>query len=159
MFSYRRYGERGEKKVCFPFLFYFFTWLHAAELVHSRWKLSTRWAQTPLATIRPSISTYRPTHGRPVSCLARPIDADDGLQDIRWIRGLGGKRLPPASYALLLNLKVCFWPSDRFELNIWLSFFPRPISAHLARNIFFRLFVVESLELFVSRLVLILRST
>ena len=87
------------------------------------------------------------------------MNVDGRLEDIWWMRGLEVERLPPASYALLLNLKVCFWPSDRFELNIWLSFFPRPISAHLARNIFFRLFVVESLELFVSRLVLILRST
>ena len=30
---------------------------------------------------------------------------DGGLEDIRWIRGLGGERLPAASYALLPNLK------------------------------------------------------
>ena len=29
----------------------------------------------------------------------------DGLEDIRWIRGLGGEKLPAASYALLPNLK------------------------------------------------------
>ena len=38
------------------------------------------------------------------SCRARPVNVDDGLEDIRWIRGLGGK-LPAASYALLPNLK------------------------------------------------------
>ena len=32
------------------------------------------------------------------------MNVDDGLEDIRWIRGLG-ERLPSASYALLPNLK------------------------------------------------------
>ena len=27
------------------------------------------------------------------------MNADDGLEDIRWIRGLGGERLPAAFYA------------------------------------------------------------
>ena len=35
------------------------------------------------------------------------MNADDGLEDIRWIRGLGGGKLPAASYALLpTNLKT-----------------------------------------------------
>ena len=34
------------------------------------------------------------------------MNVHNGLKDIRWIRGLGGERLPAASYALLLpNLK------------------------------------------------------
>ena len=33
------------------------------------------------------------------------MQIDDGLEDIRWIRGLRGERLPAASYALLPNLK------------------------------------------------------
>ena len=45
------------------------------------------------------------THGQPGSCRARPVNVDDGLEDIRWIRGLGGEKLPAASYALLPNLK------------------------------------------------------
>ena len=45
------------------------------------------------------------THGQTGSCRARPVSADDGLEDIRWIRGLGGEKLPAASYALLPNLK------------------------------------------------------
>ena len=45
------------------------------------------------------------THGQPASCRARPMTVDDGLEDIRWIRGLGGEKLPAASYALLPNLK------------------------------------------------------
>ena len=45
------------------------------------------------------------THGQPASCRARPVNVDDGLEDIRWIRGLGGEKLPAASNALLPNLK------------------------------------------------------
>ena len=33
------------------------------------------------------------------------MNVDDGLGDIRWIRGLGGEKLPAASYALLPNMK------------------------------------------------------
>ena len=33
------------------------------------------------------------------------MNVDDGLEAIRWIRGLGGEMLPAASYALLPNLK------------------------------------------------------
>ena len=33
------------------------------------------------------------------------VNVDDGLEDIRWIRGLGGEKLPAASNALLSNLK------------------------------------------------------
>ena len=45
------------------------------------------------------------THGQPGSCRARPVNVDDGLEDIRGIRGLGGEKLPAASNALLPNLK------------------------------------------------------
>ena len=33
------------------------------------------------------------------------MNVDDGLEDIRWIRGLGGEKLPAASNALLPHLK------------------------------------------------------
>ena len=33
------------------------------------------------------------------------MNLDDGLEDVRWIRGLGGEKSPAASYALLPNLK------------------------------------------------------
>ena len=33
------------------------------------------------------------------------MNIDDGLEDIRWIRGPGGEKLPAASNALLPNLK------------------------------------------------------
>ena len=45
------------------------------------------------------------THGQPGSCRARPVNVDDGLEDIRWIRGLGGEKLLAASYSLHPNLK------------------------------------------------------
>ena len=45
------------------------------------------------------------THGQPGSCRARPVKVQDGLEDIRRIRGLEGEKLPAASYALLPNLK------------------------------------------------------
>ena len=39
----------------------------------------------------------------------------DGLKGIRWIRGLGGEKLPAASYALLPKpeKKAYFLPSER----------------------------------------------
>ena len=55
------------------------------------------------------------THGQPGSFRARPVNVDDGLEDIRWIRGLGGEKLPAASNALLQNMKKrhTFLPSER----------------------------------------------
>ena len=42
------------------------------------------------------------------------MNVDDGLEDVRWIRGLGGEKLPAASYAPLPNLKKgYFLPSER----------------------------------------------
>ena len=34
------------------------------------------------------------------------MNVDDGLEDIRWIRGVGGERLPAALFALPPNLKI-----------------------------------------------------
>ena len=39
---------------------------------------------------------------------ARPVNIDDGLDVIMWIRCLGGERLPTASYALCPNLNKLF---------------------------------------------------
>ena len=36
------------------------------------------------------------------------MNVDDGLEDIRWIRGLGGEKLLAASYALVPNPKKKF---------------------------------------------------
>ena len=52
------------------------------------------------------------THGQPCSCRARPVNVDDGLENIRWIRGLGGEKLPAASYALLPK-RAYFLPPER----------------------------------------------
>ena len=46
------------------------------------------------------------------------VNVDDGAEDIRWIRDLGGEQFPAASYTLLPNLKkrvlrVYFFPSAR----------------------------------------------
>ena len=54
-----------------------------------------------------------PTHGQPASYRARPLNVNDGLEDIMWIRCPGGERLPTASYALRPNLnKLCFSPRE-----------------------------------------------
>ena len=45
------------------------------------------------------------THGQPGSCRTRLVNVDDGIEDIRSIRGLGGEKLSAASNALLPNLK------------------------------------------------------
>ena len=45
------------------------------------------------------------THGQTASCRTRPLNVDDDLEDIRWIRGLGGEKSLAASYALLPNLR------------------------------------------------------
>ena len=85
-----------------------FTRLHAAHLVLSRWKMSTpdKKQLTRRLTFDLDIeSTYR----QPDSYKARPMDVDDGLEDIRWIRGLGSERVPAASYALLPNLKKVYF--------------------------------------------------
>ena len=83
------------------------------------------------------------THGQPGSCRARPVNVDDGLEDIRWIRGLGGEKLPTASYALLPNLKkayfchrrgienFCSLFSTRQRLNVFVSdAWPAPAIYH-----------------------------
>ena len=69
---------------------------HVENCQHADKKQVTRW------TFDLDIES---THGQPASCWARPMNVDDGLEYIRWIRGLGGDKLPAASYALLPNLK------------------------------------------------------
>ena len=46
--------------------------------------------------------------GRLAWCRARPTSVDDGLEDIRWIHGLGGESLPAASYVLPNPNKILF---------------------------------------------------
>ena len=73
------------------------------------------------------------------------VNVDDGLEDIRWIRGLGGEKLPAASYAVLPNLKrvdflpskrdgdfvACFLPGTRQRPNVFVSDgWPTPTTYH-----------------------------
>ena len=91
-----------------------FTLLYAAELALSRRKMSPRLSKTAHATIRLHLD-IEATNGQPGSCRARPANVDDGLEDIRRIRGLGGEKLSAVSYPLFPNLKkkAYFLPSER----------------------------------------------
>ena len=106
MLSYCRYEQNGknEKKGKRKKLMR----LHTVELLLSSWKIvdmlikdSSR-DDARRSTFDLDIES---THGKPATCRARPMNVNDGLEDIRWIRALGGERLPAASYALSLNLK------------------------------------------------------
>ena len=60
-------------------------------------------------------SRHRPD-GQSAWCPARPTNVDDGLEDIRWINGLGGESLPAASWALPPNpKKTHFWHPSGIE--------------------------------------------
>ena len=84
---------------------------------------------------RPFDLDIESTHGQPALCRARPVNVDDELEEIRWIRGLRGERLPAASYALLPNLKkgLFFAIGEGFEIS------SRLVSTHPSTNIFRRL--------------------
>ena len=71
----------------------------------------------------------------------KAVNVDDGLEDIRWIRDLGGEKLPAASNALLPNLKkalffaigegsrnfvACFLHPNVFVSDAW----PAPATYH-----------------------------
>ena len=104
--SYRPYGEHGEKKN-----------VRFSRIIFSRCCTCTRrnlrfhvencqHADQKQLTRRLAFNLdIEATHRQPASCRARPVNVDDGLEDIRWIRGLGGEKLPAASNALLSNLK------------------------------------------------------
>ena len=51
------------------------------------------------------------------------MNVDDGLEDIRWIRGLGGEKLPAASNALLPNLKKGLFFAIGEESRIFVACF------------------------------------
>ena len=51
------------------------------------------------------------------------MNLDDGLEDIRWIRGLGGVKLPAASNALLSNLKKGLFFCHRRGIEIFCRLF------------------------------------
>ena len=104
--AYHRYGEHGEKKnVRFSRIIFSRCCtctrrnlrFHVENCQHADQKQLTRRLAFDL-----DIET---TQRQPASCRARPVNVDDGLEDIRWIRGLGGEKLPAASNLLLSNLK------------------------------------------------------
>ena len=75
------------------------------------------------------------THDQPGWCRARPVNVDDGLEDIRWIRGLEGEKLNAASNALLPNLKkgllFCLLFSTQQRPNVFVSgAWPAPATYH-----------------------------
>ena len=101
--SYRRYGEHGRKMFCFIRIICSRCCTRRSLRFHvencqraDQKQLTRRWAFD---------LDIEATHGQPSSCRATSVNADDGLEDIRWIRGLGGEKLPAAFYALLPNLK------------------------------------------------------
>ena len=63
-------------------------------------------------------SRHKPAHGQPALCRARSTSEDDGLEEIRWIHGLGGKSLQELDggvlrYPLKREKKSFFWHSRR----------------------------------------------
>ena len=99
-------GNTGEKKkfVCLGLFF------HAAVIVRGgtcafTLKICQHADQKQLTRRLAFDLDIEAIHRQPASCRARPVNVDDGLEDIRWIRGLGGEKLPAASNALLSNLK------------------------------------------------------
>ena len=98
-------GNTGEKQM-FVFLGLFF---HAAVLVRGgtcafTLKIVNTLIKKQLTRRLAFDLDIEAIHRQPASCRARPVNVDDGLEDIRWIRGLGGEKLPAASN-VLSNLK------------------------------------------------------
>ena len=100
-------GNTGEKKLfVFPGLFFHSAVLVRCLLVRGGSCAFTLKIDQKQLTRRLAFDLdIEATHRQPASCRARPVNVDDGLEDIRWIRGLGGEKLPAASNALLSNLK------------------------------------------------------
>ena len=51
------------------------------------------------------------------------MKVEDGLEYIRWIRGIGGEKVPAASYALLPNLRNSLFFVIGEELRIFVACF------------------------------------
>ena len=108
--SYRRYGKNREGRFLFFILF-----VHtAARGGTCTFRIVRTLLQTAHVTI--DLRSRHRINPRPTRFVrARPMNVDDDLEDIRWIRVLGGERLPAAPHALLPNLKkdIYFLPSAR----------------------------------------------
>ena len=70
------------------------------------------------------------THGRPASYWARPVNVDDALEVIIWIRCLEGERLSTASNALRLNLNILFFSPRSSSERRGIDNFCRLFSTH-----------------------------
>ena len=114
----------GKAERCLFLEYYLFTRLHAAEFVLSRWKILIRWSKTAHATIGLQ-SRHISAHGQPTSCRARPVNVDDGLEDIRWIRGLGARTCPrgPTLFSPKPEFLFYFLPSERDRDFLWPVFY------------------------------------
>ena len=100
--SYRRRMGNTGKNVCFSRII----WSRCRTRRSLRFPVENcRHDQKQLTQRQAFDIDIEATHAQPGSCLARPVNVDDGYEDIRWICGLGGEKLPTASCALLPDLK------------------------------------------------------
>ena len=128
IFSYRRYWENGKTNVCFCIICSHGCTrrnlcFHVENCRHADQKQLTRRHTFDL--------DIESTHGQPASCRARPVKVDDDLEEVRWIRGLGGEKLPVASYALLRNPKGVYFLQSERDRD-----FLSPVSAQPRPNVF-----------------------
>ena len=115
--SYRHHGEKGKKKTLFFSIIFF----HAAARGGTcAFKLKI--VNTPIAEAHTTTGfRYRQRINPRPTRFTRPVNVDDGLDDIRWIRGLGGKKLPAASYALLPNMEKALFFAIGDGSRFWSS--------------------------------------
>ena len=96
--SYRRRMGNTGKNVCFSRII----WSRCRTRRSLRFPVENcRHDQKQLTQRQAFDIDIEATHAQPGSCLARPVNVDDGYEDIRWICGLGGAKLPAASCVLL----------------------------------------------------------
>ena len=88
--SYRRCGKK-EKQGLIIFLVGFPTAAGGAICFFSLQFVNTLIVTTSSCDDRRSISTIDSAHDQPAWCRARPTSIDDGLENIRWVHGLGGE--------------------------------------------------------------------
>ena len=134
--SYRRCGKKEKKCLVFPFspptngcrrrnLFF---------LVANYCQHAGRNQLVGRSTLDLNIDS---SHGQPAWCPARRTNIDDGLEVIRWIRGLGGEGLPAASYGIPANLKKNYFLPFETEREV-LS------SVYTSGQLFFTIRLVSS---------------
>ena len=97
--SYRRCGKKGGKRLIFLLFFNGCKWhklfFFIANCQHADINQLVR-------RLTLDLDMYS-AHGQPAWCRARPASIDAGLEDIRWIHGLGRESLMAVSYVILPN--------------------------------------------------------